>query len=343
MAASPSSERIRLAVLGDSDSHAYQDDLNMPEPGARGGAFRTATFQWTEVLARLRSDTVHLGDWGTWGSGRWSLAFGKRLGLSLRAPRKRDYEFNFAVSGARCTDLVSGPFAQSAQLSRLMSTEPQAWRRAVVVIRIGINDIGKVEDLQRMAIDGPGAVAAKVRDCLASIAGAVDTIRAEHRDVRILLVGILNNIDWPPNLDAWQSARASANITAALDTFDRGLVSLVARTPGAAFFDDRQWFAAKWGGRDAVGRPDYRPVRLADLPAVVLSQGDAWHHAVLADGHAGLAWNVLWAQSLIAALNDAFDLGVAEISDGELRDFVRKVRPELAGAVRVASHLQGRD
>jgi len=47
---------IALAVLGDSGSHSYQDSLSFPPGSAdRGGAFRARTFQWTEVLARLRA------------------------------------------------------------------------------------------------------------------------------------------------------------------------------------------------------------------------------------------------------------------------------------------------
>lgn len=39
---------VALAVLGDSDSHSYQDSLSFPPGSAdRGGAYRARTFQWT--------------------------------------------------------------------------------------------------------------------------------------------------------------------------------------------------------------------------------------------------------------------------------------------------------
>ena len=46
---------IPLAVMGDSDSHSYQDRIWLP-PGddEPGGPYRAQTFQWTEVLAQLR-------------------------------------------------------------------------------------------------------------------------------------------------------------------------------------------------------------------------------------------------------------------------------------------------
>lgn len=54
--------RIALAVLGDSSSHSYQDSLSFPPGSAdRGGAFHAHTFQWTEVLARLRGNELNPG------------------------------------------------------------------------------------------------------------------------------------------------------------------------------------------------------------------------------------------------------------------------------------------
>src|SRR5690606_24486956 len=94
---------VPLAVLGDSDSHAYHDTLHFP-PGwpARGGPSRAITFQWTEVLARRRPEAIDLGPWGRWGMRRsWARVLG-RLGRTVRAPRKEDHRHNFAVSGARC-------------------------------------------------------------------------------------------------------------------------------------------------------------------------------------------------------------------------------------------------
>lgn len=53
---------IALAVLGDSSSHSYQDSKSFPLGStSRGGAFRARTFQWTEVLARLRGNELNPG------------------------------------------------------------------------------------------------------------------------------------------------------------------------------------------------------------------------------------------------------------------------------------------
>ncbi|AOO82264.1 hypothetical protein [Bosea vaviloviae] len=89
---------IALAVLGDSSSHSYQDNLSFPPGSAdRGGAFRARTFQWTEVLARLRGNELNPGPWVRWGQpGRVAWLRGA-IGLHAgRTPRKEDYLYNFA-------------------------------------------------------------------------------------------------------------------------------------------------------------------------------------------------------------------------------------------------------
>src|SRR5690349_12364250 len=59
----PTSGRaIPIAVLGDSNSQSYHDDTWFP-PHERGGPLRASTFQWTEVLARLRGSELDMGPW----------------------------------------------------------------------------------------------------------------------------------------------------------------------------------------------------------------------------------------------------------------------------------------
>src|SRR5471032_1393240 len=41
---------IRFAVLGDSDSQSFHDNLTLADPSLRGGPHRATTWQWTEVL-----------------------------------------------------------------------------------------------------------------------------------------------------------------------------------------------------------------------------------------------------------------------------------------------------
>lgn len=118
---------IPLAVLGDSDSHSYHDTISFKNPLERGGKFRSITFQWTEVLARLRNNQIDQGYWGVWGSRRGLIAeFRSALGLEGRAPKKLDFRYNFAVSGAGCADLVEGYSRQTQRLLYLMKKKTLA-------------------------------------------------------------------------------------------------------------------------------------------------------------------------------------------------------------------------
>lgn len=96
------SGQIRFAVLGDSDSQSYHDTLMLRDPGMRGGPWRATTWQWTEILARLRGDQIDLGNWGAWGTGKYRAYFDEAAGFPARTPPKDDYRYDFAISGASC-------------------------------------------------------------------------------------------------------------------------------------------------------------------------------------------------------------------------------------------------
>src|SRR6478609_3283708 len=66
----PITSAIPLAVIGDSGSHSYQDPITFPPGGGlRDAALRDQTYQWTEVMTRLRGQEVDLGPWVRWGRG----------------------------------------------------------------------------------------------------------------------------------------------------------------------------------------------------------------------------------------------------------------------------------
>ncbi|QPC32949.1 SGNH/GDSL hydrolase family protein [Caldimonas thermodepolymerans] len=334
---------VPLAVLGDSDSHAYHDTLHFP-PGspARGGPYRAITFQWTEVLARLRPEAIDLGPWGRWGMRRsWARVLG-RLGRTVRAPRKEDHRHNFAVSGARCEDLLDG-WRQTYALKQLMDEDPDRWARGVVVVRIGINSFGSEADLDRLAHDPRDPqVQAEVARCLDAIAASVDLIRASHPRTRFVLVGIFDNSRWARADVRWQDPVALHRIASGLDRFDDGLRRLARERRDVAFFDDRAWFAARWGGRDPEGRPAYRDVMLGGVLRVSNTAGDAPHNAVLADRHAGTVWNGWWAAALVELMNQQFGLGIAPMTDCEIASLlVQDGEPDRLGACMAADPVDG--
>lgn len=316
------SGRIRFAVLGDSDSQSYHDALMLREPGERGGPWRATTWQWTEVLARLRGDQIDFGKWGAWGTGKYRAYFDEALGFLARMPPKDDYRYNFAVSGATCNQLMGHPLRETIRLVDLMDTEPQAWRGGIVLIRIGINDVSDevIDELSRdRNATRPNAV---IDACIAEIGASVALIREYHPDTDVVLVGVLSRADWA-DVSRWQSAQAMANINTGLDRFDNGLRKFAAADRHVHFLDDRAWLRSLWGGRDAEGRLSYKTVHLSPGWAVTNTSGDDPHNAELSDGHAGVVWNTLWAQHLVTVLNSAFGLHLKPITNAEVIAFLR--------------------
>jgi hypothetical protein len=320
--AAPQSGRppVRLAVLGDSDSHSYQDRIRIPEGTPhRGGRRRATTWQWTEMLDRMRGQHVDQGRWGIWGSRERVARACDWAGLPGRAPRKEDYRYNFAVSGAESQDLMLGRHRQAPRLLQLMNRDPRGWQDGVVLIRIGVNSIGKAPALDRFATEGvTAAIRSEVQTAAGWILTAVDLVRTVHPHTRFVLVGILDNVDWPPYFRRWLDRRERDNIAAALDLFDTVLRATAARDSRIAFVDDRAWFRRWWGARSSDGRPAYRCVSLGGRATVSNTQGDGPVHAVLADGHAGTVWNGLWARNLVTVLNTSFGAGVPPISIEEI-------------------------
>ncbi|MDM0043497.1 GDSL-type esterase/lipase family protein [Variovorax dokdonensis] len=325
---------LPIAVMGDSDSHSYQDRLSFP-PGtdSRGGPLRERTFSWLEILARLRADEVDPGPWLEWGTSGIKSSVRRRLGLPVgRIPRKEDYLYNFANSGAACDDLMTGPFRQAPWLAELMGKEPQRWQGGIVVIRIGLNDWMKLLGVQAENPDA-AEVNAAISRCATRYEEAMALLRQHVPGLRFLLVGIANEVDDPGQFDRFQSAPETRNIRMALDRFNGAIRALAERTPGAAYFDVDGWFQRLWGARSEDGVPRYRTVTVGGEFEVNNTAGDDPHNALLADHHAGTVWSALIVQAMVQRLRDAFGVALTPIADDELWRFLQPlVRPQRVRA-----------
>lgn len=310
---------VYWGVLGDSDSHSFHDDVLLGAPDIRGGEFKAVTFQWTEILGRLRGHQIDMGKWDIWGKpGRVAEVLGW-IGFEDRAPRKQDYRYNFAISGAKCDNLTKGMSRQTQRLVYLMDREPEAWASGVVTIRIGINNIGVHAALDRFAQSGLSAAAKmEVAECTDYIRNAIALIRANHKTTRIVLIGILNNADFVPWIDHWKNPTPLQNIAAVMDAYDADLKAMASTDPNILFWDDRAWFAKYWGDRDDDGRPRYHGTQLDGPHTISYSQGNEPLHAILADNHAGTVWNGLWARDLLEALNRRFGYTFTPIDTAEI-------------------------
>jgi GDSL-like Lipase/Acylhydrolase family len=316
---------VPMAVLGDSDSHSFHDRTHFPHGSdQRGGEYRAITFNWPEVLMRLRGDQIDLGEWGSWGPTNVVAKAREVLKLPVRRPQKEDYRYNFAINGAGCKDLNHG-WRQVDRLLATMRLESTRWEGGVIVFRIGVNDIGDTEHLTTYAAS-PDAEKEKIDYCLDQIESAVARIRELQPGARFVLVGMFNNAHWARDLDKWQSPAELANISLALNRFDARLEQLAAADPNIAFFDDRAWFDQHWGSRDDSGRPAYKTISLPSGLRVTNSQGDEPTNATLNDGHAGTVWNGLWAQSLIELINQEFGLAIRPIDTAEVDALVSRHR-----------------
>ena len=315
---------LRLGVVGDSDSHAYHDSLHFDgSRGHRGGEYHASTLQWTEALQRLRGRWIDQGAWARHGLPGGVGVLAAWLDLPARAPAKEDFEYNFAVSGARCESLMGGE-RQLPQLVRLMDEAPAQWRGGVVLVRIGVNSFGQRDSLERLAHDPRDrALSDEIDACIGAVRGAVAYLHRHHPATRVVLVGIFDNSNIGDDAATDRPPRALANIAAALDRYDDALRAMAAADARIAFFDDRAWFAGLWGGRTPAGAPAYRDLPIGGRFRVANSQGDAPVNAVLADGHAGTAWNALWASALVDLLNRRFDAGIPPVEESEVLPLLR--------------------
>ena len=316
---------IRIAIMGDSDSAAYQDRYSFP-PGStdRGDSYRPYTLQWTEVLTRLRSAQLDMGPWGLWGQRKPFAQLFDLLGMSSRSPKKEDSLYNFAASGAVCDDLITGPFRQAPRLAELIAQDPNGWADAITVIRMGGNDIGHHPMLQLVAKEPTApAFLERVANCVRRTREAVDLLHEAQPTLRIVIVGPFNDTDDPYSREEWHSATEQANLRRAFSFFIDDLRKLTAGNSRLHFMDDRPWFIRRWGERDANGNPTYKTVRIEGVLDVTHTVGDEPTHSVMKDDHNGLVWNTFWAQALVEELNTAWQLGIPPITESEIAGFIK--------------------
>ena len=328
----PTDIRTPMGVLGDSDSHAYHDRILLPGAKRRGGSFRPTTLQWTEVVEMLRTDQIDQGTWGRWGTPYHKMAVLRSLvGQEGRAPQKEDFRYNFSVSGSECSALTERPSIQAQRLLYLMRQDIERWSRGVVVIRIGINSIGKDEDLDRYASTGLDVAArARLKDCIAYFSSAKALIRAEHPRTAILLAS--NADDNPPlQQDRWPDEQSRARISTVFDEFDFQLRQLCESDARCVYHSDRRWFRELFGAEDVQGHRAYRSIAFGGEVQVTNTVGDHPRNATTQDEHPGTALNALYAQRLLQLLNAELGFHFRAITQLEL---ARVVDPDARFGLR---------
>ena len=306
----------RLAVLGDSDSHGYRDHVQRVR---RGGDYHDVTLQWTEVLAATRGDYFDMGGVGEHGNRGIVARARSWLGLEAKTPRKNDFRWNYSRSGARCATLTTEWPEQTRWLVSAIESDPGAWADGIVVIRIGVNDLGQASHLDEYANTGAtDTKRARIAECVAEVSRSIDRIREASLSVRIVVVGIADDSSWPASEVPHRSPEEVARIREVLDLFDRSLAGMVNRKHNAVFMSDRTWYYSRWADRDANGNAQVSGVSLGGRTPVTNTRGDAPNNLSLADGHAGTVANGFWARELIQTLRRDFDLDVPPLTDAEI-------------------------
>jgi hypothetical protein len=299
-----------VAVIGDSDSHSYHDELNGIR---RGGANNAATLNWLEVWARLAPDEIDPGPFGLAGESHALAYLRTAFGAPAQAPRKRDFLYNYAWSGARCASLSRAWPEQRRWLIARLKADRARWDEGLIVIRIGVNDFAQPAHLGLIARN-VDARRAEIDACLADIEAAVAAIRRVSR-ASIALVGVAHDYDTPFAGPDIVPEEALARVNAALDRFDRALAALAAADPRIAFVDDVGWFRARFGGR-MTG--DLKPSAAVAGVEVRNAPGDAPQFLHTADGHPGTIAAGLFLQSMIGILNEQLGWSLTAPTDAEI-------------------------
>lgn len=311
--------RIPIMVLGDSDSHSYRDSYIGIH---RGGKYHDVTFQWTEILARLRPADVDLGPFGYWGTRGTFFRIRKLLGLYARMPRKQDFEYNFAFSGAKCDTLAPHSYLkQSYNAITLIDKNPAYWSNGLVIIRIGINDIGQWPQLKKyIAGNITPQIKKPIQNCIARIRDAVSLIRMHQSSVKIILLGIMDNSNWPPIMPLDDVGHR--NINKVLDIYDNGLRSIARTDPNILFVEDRKWVEKTigyWNTKQHIG---FREINLGGKTNITNTKGNRPTNIILNDEHSSTVLNGLWVRHLFHKINNHFGTGFTPLLNSEIADLV---------------------
>lgn len=298
------SSLIPVAVLGDSDSHSYRDSYDNL---SRGGNYQTRTFNWLELWARLSADEIYPGATGVWGS-HYRIARIKNLFmLKSRSPKKLDYEYNYAVSGLGCQSLLDDWPYQGKWLLNELKSNPEYWRNGLVIIKIGINNIGKNTDLLNWKNTGLDAEAASaVTGCVDAITKMSDRIIAQQPGIKVAISGITRNYNF---IDEWHTPlnpEDIQNIESVLSEFDSRLQRYASGSTMIAYIDDHYWFNQTFGSKESGDLKS--KIHFTEGIDLINASGDEPINMLLQDHHTGTLYNALWITHLITEINQQLGL-----------------------------------
>jgi len=290
---------LPVAVLGDSDSHSYRDSYDSK---SRGGAYHAYSYNWLELWARLSEGEIYPGQWGVWGTGYRIAHIKNMLMLKSRSPKKLDYEYDFAVSGLGCRSLLDDWPYQGKWLLNELRSNPEYWASGLVIIKIGINDIGKNSDLIKWRMTGLDQQAEiLVSDCVNSILKITKAILDESPGIRVAISGVTRNYNFMDEWDEKLNKDEINNIEKVLSAFDTRLQNYADDLPTVAYIDDHFWFNRIFGSQESGNLKS--KIEFIDGVELINASGDEPVNMLLQDHHTGTLYNGLWIAHLVNELN----------------------------------------
>lgn len=284
---------IKVGVMGTSKSDAFRGTDN------RGGTFSSVTFNWLELLVRLRGF-----DAGTWGS--------------YAEPRRTDYARNWSRSASHSGSLISGG-QHTGLAAQLDST-------TYVILAGGGNDIRPDDPgyervsygtIYNDATNPPTYYADPIVD---DVLTAVDTCLAANPAG--IMVWDYADLNSDPNIGAsWPNATNRARVSAVWAEINNQLAVACA---------SRGVFLAEYGkwSDDLISK------YIQDSGSTTLDELFVWNKTItyglnndpqyflIADTHFGTVANWLLASWVIESLNEHYGLGLRPGRPYEVFDVV---------------------
>jgi len=276
---------IQLGVLGDSGVDSYRGTDN------RGGDYAAITFGPVDLLVLLRG--FDCGEWGNYDE-----------------PRRTDYAYNWARSGATSTTMISGG-QHTGLASQVTAGSPRlCW------IRIGSNDFRFSSDNYQNTYNGSlsgESLQTVIDQCVSNVFIAADTL------ISASPLGIVGQL-FPRRTAAEAAAAGFSNatyhqrVTDALNEINDGIISGF-NNRSIPYRDQSVWNDIYvYDNGNNIGFDVWDERIISD------SNGDEPHHALLSDNeHLGTIANGLWVNyMLLEPLNEAYGLNIRFLKPWEL-------------------------
>ncbi len=279
--------RIRgIGILGDSQADEYRGDDN------RGLTFAPTTLNWVEQLEKYRN--LNFGSWGTWGE-----------------PRRTGYAYNWARTGATVNSVF-----ENGQLEGL-AEQVKNGEVNVVIISIGANDYAPFITPDGYDAHYNGSLSSidilrKRNTIVSDITTAIEILNRAG-DVTILIALIP---DWGNHLGvriAFPLPEPRKRVAdAILDT--NNAIKRVAADYGIVTIDPNDYYKK-------VFSESISEIVVGGERFTAIIPGDDPHSLFLEDGtHAGTVLNGLFANEVIAGLNQALNGTIRPFSEQEILD-----------------------